>query len=80
MFHFNDLPQLVLSLMAVLVALTIHEFAHAMAAHKLGDNTAMYLGRLSLNPLKHLDPIGAVFMVFFRFGWAKPVPINARNF
>ncbi len=80
MLYFNDLPQLVLSLMAVLVALTIHEFSHAYAAHKLGDNTAMYMGRLSLNPLKHLDPIGALFMVFFRFGWAKPVPINARNF
>ena len=80
MLYFNNLPQLALSLTAVLVALTIHEFSHALAAHKLGDSTAMYLGRLTLNPLKHLDPIGALFMVFFRFGWAKPVPINARNF
>lgn len=80
MFYFDNLPQLALSVLAVLIALTVHEFSHAFAAHKLGDNTAMYMGRLSLNPLKHLDPIGAVFMVLFRFGWAKPVPINARNF
>jgi len=80
MLSLNNLPELALSVMAVLVALTIHEFSHAYAAHKLGDNTAMYLGRLTLNPLKHIDPIGAIFMVLFRFGWAKPVPINARNF
>ncbi len=80
MFSLSDLPQLVLSLMAVLLALTIHEFAHAYAADKLGDPTARALGRLSLNPLKHLDPIGALFMVLFKFGWAKPVPINSRHF
>ena len=69
-----------LSAVAVLVILTIHEFAHAYTAYKLGDNTARNLGRLSLNPIKHLDPVGAVCMLFFHFGWAKPVPINARNF
>lgn len=80
MFSINDIPKLVLSLMAVLVALTVHEFAHAFAANKLGDSTAKNMGRLSLNPIKHLDPVGAVFMIFFHFGWAKPVPINSRNF
>jgi Zn-dependent protease len=53
---------------------------HGYAAYKLGDKTAKNLGRLSLNPLKHLDPIGTLCMVLFRIGWAKPVPINPRNF
>ena len=69
-----------LSAVATLIILTIHEYAHAYAAYRLGDGTAKSLGRLSLNPIKHLDPIGAVCMVLFHFGWAKPVPINARNF
>jgi Zn-dependent protease len=76
----DNLVQIVLSALAVLLILTIHEYSHALAAYKLGDNTARNLGRLSLNPLKHLDPFGALCMVLFRFGWAKPVPINARNF
>lgn len=70
----------ILSALAALVALTVHEVAHGFAAYKLGDNTAKNLGRLSLNPMKHLDPIGTLCMVFFHIGWAKPVPINARNF
>ncbi len=64
----------------VLLSLTVHEVAHGYAAYKLGDPTARNFGRLSLNPLKHLDPIGAICMVLFRFGWAKPVPINTRYF
>ena len=80
MFYFNDIPQLILSALAVLIALTVHEFCHGYAAYKLGDNTAAMYGRLTLNPLKHLDPVGALCMLFFRFGWAKPVPINPRNF
>jgi Zn-dependent protease len=75
-----DLPQLILTAMAALVALTIHEFAHGYVAYKLGDDTAKSLGRLSLNPIKHIDPFGAICMVLFHFGWAKPVPINPRNF
>ena len=75
-----DIPQLILTVMAALVALTIHEFAHGYVAYKLGDDTAKSLGRLSLNPVKHLDPLGAMCMVLFHFGWAKPVPINPRNF
>ena len=70
----------VLSALAVLIVLTIHEYSHAYAAYKLGDNTAKNLGRLTLNPIKHLDPFGALCMLLFHFGWAKPVPINARNF
>ncbi len=70
----------VLSALAVLIVLTIHEYSHAYAAYKLGDNTAKNLGRLTLNPIKHLDPFGALCLLLFHFGWAKPVPINARNF
>ena len=68
------------SLVAALIALTVHEYCHGYAAYKLGDNTARNLGRLSLNPLHHLDLLGVLCMVMFHFGWAKPVPINARNF
>ncbi len=68
------------SLVSALIALSVHEFAHGYTAYKLGDNTARNLGRLTLNPLRHIDPIGVVFMIMFKFGWAKPVPINARNF
>ena len=64
----------------VLIALTFHEFAHGYVAYKLGDPTAKYSGRLSMNPIKHLDPIGTICMIFFRFGWAKPVPVNTRYF
>ncbi len=77
---FGDIKYWLLSALAVLITLTVHEYAHAFAAHKLGDDTAKNFGRLSLNPLKHLDPIGALCMLLFRIGWAKPVPINARNF
>ena len=65
---------------AALIALTAHEYCHGYAAYRLGDPTARNLGRLTLNPLHHLDPIGALCMILFRFGWAKPVPINPRYF
>jgi Zn-dependent protease len=65
---------------AMLTALPFHEFAHAWTANKLGDSTARFQGRLSLNPLRHLDPIGSLMMIVFGFGWAKPVPINPYNF
>lgn len=68
------------SALAALIALTVHEFSHGYAAYRLGDPTAKAMGRLSLNPLRHLDPIGALCLVFFHFGWAKPVPINPNNF
>jgi len=65
---------------SILVAATVHEYAHAYTAFRLGDATAKAEGRLTLNPLKHIDPIGAIFMILFRFGWSKPVPINEYNF
>jgi Zn-dependent protease len=73
------LLRLVFSLPALLVAVTVHELAHALAADRLGDPTARRLGRLTLNPLPHIDPLGAVAFVLTGFGWAKPVPVNARN-
>ena len=75
-----NITELILSAMAALIALTIHEFAHGYTAYKLGDETAKAQGRLTLNPTKHLDPLGALCLILFHFGWAKPVPINARNF
>ncbi len=80
MFNSFDIPTLVLSALAVLITLTVHEYAHGYAAYRLGDGTARAFGRLSLNPIKHLDPVGAICLLFFHFGWAKPVPINPRNF
>lgn len=65
---------------AVVIALSFHEWAHAYAAWKLGDPTARNLGRMTLNPFAHIDPIGCILMLLVRFGWAKPVPINIRNF
>lgn len=65
---------------AILIALTFHEVAHGFVAYRLGDPTAKQLGRLSLNPLRHLDPLGTLMMVFLGFGFAKPVPVNPRNF
>ena len=64
----------------VLFALSCHEAAHAYAAYKMGDRTAFNLGRMTINPSRHLDLIGTLCMIVFGFGWAKPVPINARNF
>jgi len=75
-----DIIYLILSAFAVLITLTVHEYFHGYAAYKLGDRTAEKLGRLSLNPLRHIDPIGALCMIFFHFGWAKPVPVNTRYF
>lgn len=60
--------------------LPIHEAAHGWMANKMGDPTAKWMGRLTLNPLKHLDPIGSILLIFTGYGWAKPVPINTRNF
>lgn len=66
-------------LVPALLAVTLHEVAHGFMAEKLGDPTARLLGRLTLNPLKHLDPIGTIAVLFFGFGWARPVPVNANN-
>ncbi len=75
-----QLADILIRIPAVLIALVFHEVSHGFVAMKLGDPTARNLGRLDLNPLKHLDPIGALCMLIFGFGWARPVPINARYF
>ena len=67
------------SLPGIIIGLTLHEFCHALAAYKLGDHTAREMGRLSLNPLKHIDIIGFLFIIFAGFGWAKPVQFNPGN-
>ena len=69
-----------LILPGVLIALMIHEVAHGFMAWKLGDPTAKNFGRLSLNPIHHLDPIGTLMLLLMGFGWAKPVPVNTSNF
>lgn len=76
----STLINYLLTVPAVLIALIVHELCHGLAAYKLGDPTARSLGRLTLNPLRHLDPVGTLCMIFFRFGWARPVPINPRYF
>src|SRR3989442_14256976 len=73
------LQRLVLMLPALLIAVTVHELAHALVADRLGDPTARLLGRITLNPLPHIDPLGALAFVIAGFGWAKPVPVNAAN-
>jgi Zn-dependent protease len=66
--------------LSLLIAITVHEFSHAMMANRLGDPTAKRLGRLSLNPVKHLDPLGTLMLFLVGFGWGKPVPINPNYF
>ena len=75
---FSDIPLLLLRIPVILIALTVHEVMHAKAAFRHGDPTARNLGRTSLNPLKHLDPIGTILLFVAGFGWAKPVPVNSR--
>ncbi|HCX64444.1 MAG TPA: site-2 protease family protein, partial [Eubacteriaceae bacterium] len=74
------ITQIVYILPALLVSVTFHELAHGYVAYKLGDPTAKKMGRLTLNPIKHLDPMGTAMLIFFRFGWAKPVPYNPNYF
>ena len=76
----RDLPVYLLSLPVLLMAFSVHESAHGLMAYKLGDPTARNLGRITLNPLKHLDPLGTICMIVAHVGWAKPVPIQPRNF
>lgn len=73
-------PTIVAFLVTLAISFTFHEFAHAWTAVELGDDTPRLNGRLSLNPLAHLDPIGSLLLLFAGFGWAKPVPINPYNF
>ena len=80
----GDIKQAIISILltlpVILIALSFHEASHAYAAYKMGDRTAYNLGRMTFNPIKHLDPLGFICMLVFGYGWAKPVPINARNF
>lgn len=73
-----DLYSLLLAVPAILIALTFHEFAHGYVAYRFGDPTAKHAGRLTLNPLAHLDPMGTIMIFIIHFGWAKPVPVDPR--
>jgi len=74
------LTKILVSVIPALICITFHEVSHGFVAYKLGDNTAKDAGRLTLNPIKHIDIFGLLMMVVFKFGWAKPVPINMNNF
>lgn len=76
----NSISQLIIMAPPLLLALTLHEYAHGYVAYRLGDPTAKNAGRLTLNPLSHLDPIGTLAFFFIKFGWAKPVPVNPVYF
>lgn len=76
----SELLGLVLTLPGVIIAITFHEYAHAWMANRLGDDTPRRQGRLTLNPLAHMDPFGFVMLIFAHFGWGKPVEIDPRNF
>ncbi len=80
MFDADFWQNLVISLPAILIALSFHEFAHGYVAYRLGDLTPKYQGRLTVNPLAHLDPIGTIMLIFAHFGWAKPVMVNPLKF
>lgn len=75
----NNIFEIIWSIPAVLIAITFHEYAHGFAAYYYGDPTAKLAGRLTLNPIAHLDPIGTIMLIMFRIGWAKPVPVNYGN-
>lgn len=79
-FSAQTIISLLLYIVIILISLSVHELSHGYAAYLCGDATARNLGRLTLNPLAHLDPIGTLMMLVFGFGYAKPVPINPRNF
>jgi Zn-dependent protease len=72
--------QLLASFLAVMLVITLHEFAHAFVAYKCGDPTAKFAGRMTLNPIKHFDPLGILMFALAGFGWARPVPVNPYNF
>ena len=74
------LTSILASLFLIFCVIPVHEFAHAWVAYKMGDNTAKLRGELTLNPLNHIDPLGAILLALIGFGWGKPTPINVRNF
>jgi len=79
-FNTDMIRNVLLMAIPALLCITIHELAHGYTAYKLGDNTAKQMGRLTLNPIKHIDPIGLLMILLVGFGWAKPVPVNMNNF
>lgn len=79
-FDFTNLLDILLSVVPALICITLHELSHGYVAYRLGDDTAKKAGRLTLNPIKHLDIMGLIMMVIFRVGWAKPVPVNMYKF
>lgn len=79
-FDFSYILDIILSIVPALICITLHELSHGYVAYRLGDDTAKRSGRLSLNPLKHLDIAGLLMMLVFRVGWAKPVPVNMYRF
>ncbi len=79
-FNLENIITIFIRIIVVLLAISVHEMAHGFAAYKLGDKTAKYDGRLSINPIRHIDPYGALCMLFFGFGWAKPVRVNPNYF
>lgn len=79
-FLMQELLSLLVSVPGLLLCLSLHEAAHGYTAYRLGDPTAKNAGRLTLDPLKHLDPVGTICLLFFHVGWAKPVPVNTRYF
>ena len=79
-FDFTYLLGILLGVIPSLICITLHELSHGFVAYRLGDDTAKRAGRLTLNPLKHLDPMGLLMMLVFHFGWAKPVPVNMMRF
>lgn len=80
MLNYSNIISLIINAVVVLVAITLHEFSHGLAAYLLGDTTPKIYNRLTINPFKHLDVVGAICLLVFKFGWAKPVPINPMNF
>jgi Zn-dependent protease len=74
-----DLAQILIFLPGIILGLTVHEFCHAVVANMCGDSTAKDQGRITLNPLKHIDPLGFIMLIFAGFGWAKPVQFNEQN-
>ena len=74
-----DLARILKFLPGIIIGLTVHEFCHALVAHMCGDSTSKEQGRVSLNPLKHIDPLGFLMLIFAGFGWAKPVQFNEQN-
>ena len=78
--NWSVLTDILTSVIPALICITLHELAHGLTAYALGDRTAKEMGRLTLNPIKHIDAFGLLMMVVFKFGWAKPVPVNMYNF